>query len=185
MLPSSPSNSTKHNLEYIWNLSFFLSLSYPKVSKRGGTVLLLQIRVGIIGKGTKALRRMRERKKYFSTYMWWWRVRFIQGTENKELKSPSMTVKEESEKAGLKHNIKKTKIKKKKKKNNPLRSWHPVPPFHGKPKGIKWKKWQAFLWSKITVYGDYRLKLKKVEKTTRPLRYDLNQIPWLYSGNEE
>ena len=29
----------------------------------------------------------------------------------------------------------------------------------------------------------FRLKLKKVEKTTRPLRYDLNQIP--YSGSEK
>ena len=27
----------------------------------------------------------------------------------------------------------------------------------------------------------YRLKLKKVGKTTRPLRYDLNQIPYNYT----
>ena len=27
----------------------------------------------------------------------------------------------------------------------------------------------------------YRLKLKKVEKTTRPFRYDLNQIPYDYT----
>ena len=27
----------------------------------------------------------------------------------------------------------------------------------------------------------FRLKLKKVEKTTRPFRYDLNQIPYHYS----
>ena len=27
----------------------------------------------------------------------------------------------------------------------------------------------------------FRLKLKKVEKTTRPLRYDLNQIPYNYT----
>ena len=27
----------------------------------------------------------------------------------------------------------------------------------------------------------FRLKLKKVEKTTRPLRYDLNQIPYDYT----
>ena len=26
----------------------------------------------------------------------------------------------------------------------------------------------------------FRLKLKKVEKTTRPFRYDLNQIPYDY-----
>ena len=31
----------------------------------------------------------------------------------------------------------------------------------------------------------FRLKLKKVEKTTRPFRYDLNQIPYLYSGSEK
>ena len=28
----------------------------------------------------------------------------------------------------------------------------------------------------------FREKLKKVEKTTRPFRYDLNQIPYNYSG---
>ena len=27
----------------------------------------------------------------------------------------------------------------------------------------------------------FRLKLKKVEKTTRPLRYDLNQTPYSYT----
>ena len=31
------------------------------------------------------------------------------------------------------------------------------------------------------MYGDCRLKLKKVEKTTRPFRYDLNQIPYDYT----
>ena len=31
----------------------------------------------------------------------------------------------------------------------------------------------------------FRLKLKKVEKTTRPFRYDLNQIPNAYSGSEK
>ena len=29
--------------------------------------------------------------------------------------------------------------------------------------------------------GKFRLKLKKVEKTTRPLRYELNQIPYDYT----
>ena len=28
----------------------------------------------------------------------------------------------------------------------------------------------------------FRLKLKKVGKTTRPFRYDLNQIPYIYTG---
>ena len=44
-----------------------------------------------------------------------------------ELKSLLMKVKEESEEVGLKLNIQKTKIKKRK-----LRSWHLVPSFHGK-----------------------------------------------------
>ena len=43
-----------------------------------------------------------------------------------------MKVKEESEKAGLKLNIQKTKI------------MASVPPFHGKQKGEKWKQWQIF-----------------------------------------
>ena len=29
--------------------------------------------------------------------------------------------------------------------------------------------------------GKFRLKLKKLEKTTRPFRYDLNQIPYDYT----
>ena len=49
--------------------------------------------------------------------------------ESEELKSLLMKVKEESEKAGLKLNIQKTKIIKKKKKQ---RSWHPAPSLHGK-----------------------------------------------------
>ena len=31
----------------------------------------------------------------------------------------------------------------------------------------------------------FRLKLKKVGKTTRPFRYDLNQIPYDYSGSNK
>ena len=30
--------------------------------------------------------------------------------------------------------------------------------------------------------GKFRLKLNKVRKTTRPFRYDLNQIPYDYTG---
>ena len=54
--------------------------------------------------------------------------------ENKErLKNPSIRVKEKSEKASLKLNIKnKTKQNKKQKKNPKLRSWHPAPKLHGK-----------------------------------------------------
>ena len=32
-----------------------------------------------------------------------------------------------------------------------------------------------------TPYFKFRLKLKKVGKTTRPFRYDLNQIPYKYT----
>ena len=32
---------------------------------------------------------------------------------------------------------------------------------------------------------DFRLKLKKVGKTTRPFRYDLNHIPYDYTGEEK
>ena len=45
-----------------------------------------------------------------------------------ELKSLLVKVKEESEKAGLKLNIQKTKI------------WHPVPSLHGKWMGKQWKQ---------------------------------------------
>ena len=45
-----------------------------------------------------------------------------------ELKSLLMKVNEKSEKAGLKPNIQKQ------------RSWHPVPSFHGKQMGEKWKQ---------------------------------------------
>ena len=45
-----------------------------------------------------------------------------------ELKSLLMKVKEESEKAGLKLNIQKTKIM----ASSPITSWHPVPSVHGK-----------------------------------------------------
>ena len=31
------------------------------------------------------------------------------------------------------------------------------------------------------IIAKFRLKLKKVEKTTRPFRYDLNQIPYGYT----
>ena len=48
--------------------------------------------------------------------------------ESEELKSLLMEVKEESEKAGLKLNIQKTKI------------MASVPSFHGKQKGEKWKQ---------------------------------------------
>ena len=50
--------------------------------------------------------------------------------------------------------------------------------------------WYLHLFQNFPVYCDphsqrliakFRLKLKKVEKTTRPFRYDLNQIPYNYT----
>ena len=53
-----------------------------------------------------------------------------------ELKSLSMKVKEESEKAELKLNIQKTKI------------MASVPSLHGKQMGKQWKQWQTlFFWA--------------------------------------
>ena len=52
----------------------------------------------------------------------------LMAESEEELKSLLMKVKEESERAGLRLNIKKK-----------LRSWHPVPLFHGKWKGQRWK----------------------------------------------
>ena len=52
----------------------------------------------------------------------------------KELKSPLMKVKEESEKVGLKLNIQKTKIM--------------VPSLHGKQMGKQWEQWLTlFFWA--------------------------------------
>ena len=51
----------------------------------------------------------------------------LMAESKEELKSLLMKVKEESEKVGLKLNTQK------------LRSWHPVPSFHGKKMGKQWK----------------------------------------------
>ena len=41
----------------------------------------------------------------------------------------------------------------------------------------------SWLWLRSwTPYCKFRLKFKKVGKTTRPFRYDLNQIPYDYTG---
>ena len=40
---------------------------------------------------------------------------------------------------------------------------------------------QAYLDTNVFI-AKFRLKLKKVGKTTRPFRYDLNQIPYNYTG---
>ena len=63
--------------------------------------------------------------------------------ESEELKSLLMTVKEESEKVGLKLNIQKTKIM----ASGPITSW--------KIEGKQWKQWLTiFLGSQITADGD-------------------------------
>ena len=60
----------------------------------------------------------------------------LMAESKKELESPLMKVKEESEKAGLKLNIQKTKI------------MDLVPSLHGKYMGKQWKKWQTlFSWA--------------------------------------
>ena len=59
----------------------------------------------------------------------------LMAESEEELKSLLMKVKEESEKAGLKLNIQKTKII----PSGPITSWHPVPSLHGKYVGKQWK----------------------------------------------
>ena len=54
--------------------------------------------------------------------------------ESEELKSLLMKMKEESEKVGLNSTFRK------------LRSWHPVPSFHGKQMGKQWKLADFFFW---------------------------------------
>ena len=54
----------------------------------------------------------------------------VMAESKEELKSLLMRVKEEGEKASLKLNIKKKK----------KRSWQPVPSFHGKQEGKRWKQ---------------------------------------------
>ena len=71
-------------------------------------------------------------------------VATLMAESEEELKSLLMRVKEESEKAGLKLNIQKTKIM----VSSPIISWQ--------IDGQKWKQWQIlFSGSKITVAGDW------------------------------
>ena len=65
-------------------------------------------------------------------------LKYVDGTtlmaeSEEKLKSFLMKVKEESEKVGLKLNIQK------------LRSWHPVPSFHGKQTRKQWQQWETLL----------------------------------------
>ena len=74
----------------------------------------------------------------------------LMAESEEELKSLLMKVKEESEKAGLKLNIKKTKIM----ASSPITSWQ----INGK----QWKQWQpTFFGSKITADGDYSHEIKR------------------------
>ena len=68
----------------------------------------------------------------------------LMAEDEEELKSLWMRVKKESEKAGLKLNVPKTKIM----ASSPINLWQLVPPLHGKHKGKKWKQWQIlFSWA--------------------------------------
>ena len=57
---------------------------------------------------------------------------------------------------------------------------HPTPSY--KHNGINWvpKKGADCGSDHELLIDKFRLKLKKVEKTTRPFRYNLNQIPYDY-----
>ena len=68
-----------------------------------------------------------------------------------ELKSLLMKVKEESKKVGLNSAFRK------------LRSWHPVPSFHGKEMRRQWKQWLTLFLggSKITADGDSSHEIKR------------------------
>ena len=80
----------------------------------------------------------------------------LKAESKEELKSLLMRVKEESEWAGLKLNIKKNKKQK-------LGSWHLAPSLHGKLKGEKVEVVTDFffLGSKITVDGDCSHEIKR------------------------
>ena len=41
--------------------------------------------------------------------------------------------------------------------------------------------WLSVNYAQVSFSAKFRLKLKKVGKTTRPFRYDLNQIPYDYT----
>ena len=89
----------------------------------------------------------------------------LMAESEEELKSLLMKVKEESEKAGLKLNIKKTKIM----ASSPITSWQ----INGK----QWKQWQTtFLGSKITADGDYSHEIKRCLFLGRKAKTNLGSI---------
>ena len=82
-----------------------------------------------------------------------------------ELKNLLMRMKEESEKAGLKFNIQKTKIM----ASNPITSWQ----IEGeKVKVVRF----IFLVSKITVDGDYKYEIKRCLFLRRKATTNLDSI---------
>ena len=78
-----------------------------------------------------------------------------------ELKSLLMKVKEESEKAGLKLNVQKTRSM----ISGPVTSWQ-----------IEWEKVEAFLGSKITANGDCRHEIKRYLLFRRKAMTNLDSI---------
>ena len=86
--------------------------------------------------------------------------------ESKELKSLLMKVKEESEKAGLKLNIQKTKIM----ASGPITSWQ--------KNGEQWKQWQTFILqgSQITADGDCSHEIKRHLLLGRKVMTNLDSI---------
>ena len=82
----------------------------------------------------------------------------LMAESEEELKSFLMKLKEESEKAGLKFNIQKSKIT----ASGPITSWHPVPSLHGKDGGkMETERDFISLGSKISADGDCSHEIKR------------------------
>src|SRR5574341_676589 len=90
----------------------------------------------------------------------------LKAESEEELKSLLRKVKVEHEKVGLKLNIQKR------------RSWHLVPPLHGKYMGKQWKQCQTlFFWgSKITADGDSKQEIKRRLLLGRKVMTNLDSI---------
>ena len=68
--------------------------------------------------------------------------------------------------------------------NTKIRLLYSLQPKMEKLYTVSEKKTRSWLWIRSwTSYCKFRLKLKKVWKTTWPFRYDLNQIPYDYTVN--
>ena len=87
----------------------------------------------------------------------------LMAESEEELKNLLIKVKEETEKAGLKLNTHKTKIM----ACSPITSWQI---------GKKWKQWQIFLGSKITVDGDCSHEIKRCLLLGRKAMSNLDSI---------